>query len=55
MKHRLTEHGDIASVVAAAKQGQAPTEFLSAHPSDETRVRKAREGLPEAMEHYKKR
>lgn len=41
--------------MAAAKQGQAPPEFLSTHPSDETRVRKAKEAMPEAMEHYKKR
>jgi len=41
--------------MAAAKEGQAPPEFLSTHPSDATRVRKAKEAMPEAMEHYKKR
>jgi hypothetical protein len=30
------------------KGGQAPPEFLSTHPSDETRIRKIREFLPEA-------
>jgi predicted Zn-dependent protease len=34
------------------KGGQAPPEFLSTHPSDETRIRKIREFLPEAMQYY---
>lgn len=38
-----------------AKQGgQKPPEFLSTHPSDETRVRKLREFLPEAMKYYER-
>ena len=36
------------------KGGQAPPEFLSTHPSDETRIRKIREFLPEAMKYYQK-
>jgi predicted Zn-dependent protease len=37
------------------KGGQAPPEFMSTHPSDETRIRKITEGIPEAMTYYKKR
>lgn len=35
-----------------AAGGQKPPEFLSTHPSDETRVREIREHLPEAMKYY---
>lgn len=35
------------------KEGKAPPEFLSTHPSDQTRIRKIREHLPEALKHYK--
>ncbi|UCE67615.1 MAG: M48 family metallopeptidase [Candidatus Zixiibacteriota bacterium] len=38
--------------MAAGKSG-APPEFLSTHPSDETRIRKIKEALPEAMQYYK--
>jgi predicted Zn-dependent protease len=38
----------------AAQGGQKPPEFLSTHPSDETRIRKLREFLPEAKKYYKK-
>ena len=34
-------------------KGQAPPEFMSTHPSDETRIAKIREALPEAMGYYK--
>ena len=35
-------------------QGQAPPEFMSTHPSDESRIAKIREELPEALRYYKK-
>ncbi len=34
--------------------GQKPPEFMSTHPSDETRIRKINERIPEAMTYYKK-
>jgi predicted Zn-dependent protease len=37
----------------AKEGGASPPEFLSTHPSDETRIRKIREALPEAMKYYK--
>ena len=40
--------------LAEKKGGKAPPEFLSTHPSDETRIRKIREALPEALRYYKK-
>ena len=39
--------------MAAQKSGQAPPEFMSTHPSDETRIAKIRESLPEAMRYYR--
>lgn len=33
--------------------GQKPPEFLSTHPSDETRIKKIREALPKALQYYK--
>jgi len=38
--------------MAAAKQGAAPPEFVSTHPSDETRIRKIKEILPDARKYY---
>ena len=38
--------------MAAQKEGAAP-EFLSTHPSDETRIRKIQNLIPEAMQYYK--
>jgi predicted Zn-dependent protease len=38
--------------MAAGKSG-APPEFLSTHPSDQTRIRKIREAIPEAMRYLK--
>src|SRR5262245_52303487 len=38
----------------AAKGGDKPPEFASTHPSDETRMKKIEEELPEAMTYYKK-
>lgn len=39
--------------MAAGKGGQAPPEFLSTHPSDQTRIAKIKEFLPEALKYYK--
>ncbi len=42
--------------MAAAKQGSgAPPEFLSSHPSDETRIQAIQNLLPEARQYYKGR
>lgn len=38
----------------AASNPNAPPEFLSTHPSDETRIRKLREYMPEAMQYYRR-
>ncbi len=40
--------------MAQQNQGQAPPEFMSTHPSDETRINKIRSELPEALRYYKK-
>lgn len=40
--------------MAANKQGQAPPEFLSTHPSDETRINDLKSWIPEAMKYYNK-
>lgn len=37
----------------AALGGQRPPEFLSTHPSDQTRIRQLRQWLPQAMEYYR--
>jgi predicted Zn-dependent protease len=34
--------------------GQSPPEFLSTHPSNQTRINDIKEHIPEAMEYYKK-
>ncbi len=38
----------------AANKGGSMPEFLSTHPSDQTRIKKMKELLPEAMTYYKK-
>jgi predicted Zn-dependent protease len=41
--------------MAAQKQGsEAPPEFMSTHPSDETRIGQIKEELPEALKYYHK-
>jgi predicted Zn-dependent protease len=40
--------------MAQQNKGQAPPEFMSTHPSDESRIGKIREELPEALRYYKK-
>jgi len=39
--------------MSAQKGGQGPPEFMSTHPSDETRIAKIKQDLPEAMQYYK--
>jgi len=38
----------------SAGGGQAPPEFMSTHPSDETRIRELNAHMPEALRYYKK-
>ena len=40
--------------MAQMKGNRALPEYLGTHPSDETRIRKIRESIPEAMKYYKK-
>lgn len=40
--------------MAASKQGSSPPEFLSTHPSDQTRINDITSWIPEAMKYYKK-
>jgi predicted Zn-dependent protease len=41
--------------MAQQSQGQAPPEFMSTHPSDQTRIAKIRKELPGAMKYYVKK
>ena len=40
--------------MASSKQGGQPPEFLSTHPSDQTRINDITAWIPEAMKYYKK-
>ncbi|MFH1627760.1 MAG: M48 family metallopeptidase [Pseudomonadota bacterium] len=40
--------------MAGQKKGKAPPEFLSTHPSDETRIREIKAEIPDAMKYYRK-
>jgi predicted Zn-dependent protease len=40
--------------MAAQSGGQKPPEFLSTHPSDETRIADIRKNLPKAMQYFRK-
>ena len=40
--------------MAAASGGEKPPEFMSTHPSDETRIQQIKANLPEAMTYYRK-
>jgi predicted Zn-dependent protease len=40
--------------MSANREGEAPPEFLSTHPSDETRMNNLNSWIPEAMKYYKK-
>lgn len=39
--------------MSAGKSGKGPPEFLSTHPSGDTRVKQLREWMPEALVHYR--
>lgn len=39
--------------MANAGSGEKPPEFLSTHPSDETRIQRLKEFMPEALKYYK--
>ncbi len=41
--------------MANMKQGAAPPEWLSTHPSDQTRIQEINEHLPEALQYYQAR
>jgi predicted Zn-dependent protease len=38
--------------MSSGKQGKGPPEFLSTHPSGDTRMKQLRQWMPEALQHY---
>jgi predicted Zn-dependent protease len=48
----LNEAVEFWERMSQAKDGQVPPEFLSTHPSDETRIRKIKESIPKAKQYY---
>jgi predicted Zn-dependent protease len=40
--------------MASMNNGQKPPQFLSTHPSDETRIANLNKWMPEAMKYYTK-
>lgn len=40
--------------MASMNKGNKPPEFLSTHPSDQTRINELNKAMPEALKHYKK-
>lgn len=44
---------DFWTRMSQASGGQAPPEFMSTHPSDQTRIQDIQKELPEAMQYYK--
>jgi metalloendopeptidase OMA1, mitochondrial len=49
-----TEAPKLWERMAASAGGGAPAEFMSTHPSNETRIRQFGEWMPEALEIYQK-
>ncbi|HSW53509.1 MAG TPA: M48 family metallopeptidase [Ignavibacteriaceae bacterium] len=45
---------DFWTRMSQSKSGGSPPEFLSTHPSDQTRIANLKKYMPEAMEYYKK-
>lgn len=46
---------DFWTRMAKSKSGGSPPEFLSTHPSDETRITDLKKHMPEALQYYKKK